>query len=149
MKAEKLLKVLENLDWGSYIELSDEIIKINKLDIDGELAVGPRIYSYYLGLLTMAKDNSARANLELDQLRAGVRKALVTERKDSGDKITDKIIDAMVDANPEVAKLSRHVNSVIQKENLMKNLVDSLKQRHECLVQLSANNRSETRLTSN
>jgi hypothetical protein len=142
-KSLHLLEALDDLTWENYVDIADEITKFSKHEIDDEITRQSSIYSYYQGLLSVAKKRLDDANLELTKYVAQTRK----ERKStSSTKQTAKDLDDFVESSEEFSTLASCVNDASFKYTLLKGLVSSLDHKKDMLVQLSSNRRSETNL---
>ena len=54
-RADNLLNAYSILDWNVYVQLCDELIKIDREDLEAELTKQAYRYSHYNGLLALAK----------------------------------------------------------------------------------------------
>jgi hypothetical protein len=142
-KAQNLLEALEDLTWENYVDIADSVTQYDKHEIDTEMARQASIYSYYQGLLSVAKNRLDEANLTLTKFCAVARK----EKKNaSTTKQTAKDLDDFVMSEPEFALYTKKVNDAQFKYTLLKGLVSSLEHKKDMLVQLSSNRRAETNL---
>lgn len=142
-KAQSLLEALEDLTWENYVDIADGITQYDKHAIDDEMTRQASIYSYYQGLLSIAKKKLDDANLELTTFTAQTRK----ERKEtSSAKQTAKDLDDFVESSEEFRLYNGKVNEAQFKYTLLKGLVSSLEHKKDMLVQLSSNRRAETNL---
>ena len=142
-KAQSLLEALEDLTWENYVDIADGITQYDKHAIDDEMTRQASIYSYYQGLLSIAKKKLDDANLELTKFTAQTRK----ERKEtSASKQTAKDLDDFVESSEEYYLHTKRVNDAQFKYTLLKGLVSSLEHKKDMLVQLSSNRRAETNL---
>ena len=142
-KAQNLLEALEDLTWENYVDIADSVTQYDKHEIDTEMARQASIYSYYQGLLSVAKNRLDEANLTLTKYSAIARK----EKKNSSTtKQTAKDLDDFVMSEPEFALYTKKVNDAQFKYTLLKGLVSSLEHKKDMLVQLSSNRRAETNL---
>ena len=73
-KAQSLIEALEDLTWENYVDVADAVTQFDKHEIDTELARQASVYSYYQGLLSVAKNRLDQANLELTKFTAQIRK---------------------------------------------------------------------------
>tara|TARA_Y100000310_G_scaffold330440_1_gene402062 strand:- start:938 stop:1387 length:450 start_codon:yes stop_codon:yes gene_type:complete len=147
-KAETLLVAFQDLNWENYIEISDAIVEFDKSNVEGELITQASIYSYYQGLLTVAKREYDKAQLDLAQFVATSRKDEQDACLRSGKKTTEKSLEAYVVALPQYKEKTSITIELSYKLGLLKGLVDALQQKKDMLIQLSANARAETKLYS-
>ena len=143
---ETLLNTLEDLTWGSYIEISQAIAFIDETNINSELAESATRYTYWSGLLAMAKKNLDDAKLKFDQHVAIIGEETRAYLSEKSVKVTDKKVTAVVESKPLYRAAREAVIEAEFKYNLMRNLTEALKHRKDMLIQLSANSRKETDL---
>ena len=144
--AETLLNTLEDLTWRSYIEISQAISFVDETKINSELAESATRYTYWSGLLAMAKKNLDDAKLKFDQHVAIISEETRADLAEKSGKVTDKKVMAVVESNPLYGAARESVIEAELKYNLMRNLTEALKHRKDMLIQLSANSRKETDL---
>jgi predicted nucleotide-binding protein len=142
-KAQNLLEALDDLTWENYVDIADEVTHFNKHAIDDELARQASVYSYYQGLLSIAKKKLDEANLDLTKYTAQTRK---DKKMSTVAKQTAKDLDDFVESSSEFIAYSKKVNDAYFKYTLLKGLVSSLEHKKDMLVQLSSNRRAETNL---
>ena len=142
-KATDLLEALEDITWENYVDIADGVTQFNKHEIDDELARQASIYSYYQGLLSIAKKRLDDSNLDLTKFTAQTRK---DQKAATTAKQTAKDLDDFVESSPEFAVYTSKVNDASFKYTLLKGLVSSLEHKKDMLVQLSSNRRAETNL---
>ena len=143
---ETLLNTLEDLTWRSYIKISQAISFIDETKLNSELAESATRYTYWSGLLAMAKKNLDDAKLKFDQHVAIMSEETRADLPSKGVKTTDKKVMAVVESSPLYRAARESVIEAELKYNLMRNLTESLKHRKDMLVQMSANSRKETDL---
>ena len=142
-KAQSLLESFEDLTWENYVDIADGITAYDKHAIDDEMTRQASIYSYYQGLLSIAKKALDDSNLDLTKFTAQTRKE---KKASSVAKQTAKDLDDFVESTPEYAVYTEKVNEASFKYTLLKGLVSSLDHKKDMLVQLSSNRRAETNL---
>ena len=143
---ETLLNTLEDLNWRSYVEISQAISFIDETKINSELAESATRYTYWSGLLAMAKKNLDDAKLKFDQHVAIISEETRADLAEKSGKVTDKKVTAVVESKPLYGAARESVIEAELKYNLMRNLTEALKHRKDMLIQLSANSRKETDL---
>ena len=143
---ETLLNTLEDLNWRSYVEISQAISFIDETKINSELAESATRYTYWSGLLAMAKKNLDDAKLKFDQHVAIMSEEARADLPAKAIKVTDKKVMAVVESKPLYGAARESVIEAELKYNLMRNLTEALKHRKDMLIQLSANSRKETDL---
>lgn len=139
---------LESLDLEKYIEIVEELSKINREDIEDELTQFSAYFSYYYGLQVKAKRNLDKAVFALDNYRSGVKTDIrkTTTRLDSGSKLTVEALNDMVNSKDDVKDLNSEVSRNEEIYGLMKGICLTLEHKKDMLVQLSANKRQEIKL---
>ena len=143
-KAQSLLEAFDDLTWENYVEIADGVTQFDKHEIDTEMSRQASIYSYYQGLLSIAKRKLDDANLALTKYTAQTRK----EHKSYSfpKKLTAKDLDDFVESSSDFSLYTETVNDAHFKYTLLKGLVSSLDHKKDMLVQLSSNRRAETNL---
>jgi|TARA_R110000744_G_scaffold245359_1_gene362081 hypothetical protein len=142
-KAHDLLEALEDLTWENYVDIADAATQYDKHEIDNEMAKQASVYSYYQGLLSVAKKRLDDANLNLTKYTAQARKE---QKVSTSAKQTAKDLDDFVESSPDFVVYTLEVNEASFKYTLLKGLVSSLEHKKDMLVQLSSNRRAETNL---
>ena len=142
-KSQSLLEALNDLSWENYVDLADAVTQFDKYEIDEEMARQSSVYSYYQGLLSIAKNKLDEAQLKLTTYMATTRK---DKKASTPIKQTAKDLDDLVESSLEFAAYTEKVNSASLKYTLLKGLVSSLDHKKDMLVQLSSNRRAETNL---
>jgi hypothetical protein len=96
--------------------------------------------------MAYAKKELDRANLIHETREAELREERREEMKQSGQKTTDRALDAYLKTQPELQTLQRGIVAKAHKFNLCKNIVSSLDHQKDIIIQLSANKRAEAKL---
>tara|TARA_R110000782_G_scaffold102791_5_gene190188 strand:+ start:22116 stop:22556 length:441 start_codon:yes stop_codon:yes gene_type:complete len=142
-KATSLLEALDELTWDNYVEVADAVTQFSIHRLDDAMKDQASIYSYYQGLLSLAKNRLDDTKLELTKFSATHRKRA---KQNSSTKITAKDLDDLVESSDEFMDYNTQVNNAEFKYTLLKGLVASLEQKKDMMVQLSSNRRAETNL---
>ncbi len=142
-KATDLLEALEDLTWENYVDIADAATQFDKHEIDTEMTKQASVYSYYQGLLSVAKKRLDDANLTLTKYTATSRK---DQKSSTTAKQTAKDLDDFVESTDEFRVYTERVNEASFKYTLLKGLVSALEHKKDMLVQLSSNRRAETNL---
>jgi len=96
--------------------------------------------------MVIVKQRVDALEIKIEQKSAQVRLAAV----DSSDKkVTDKNLEAIVSADPEIFALKQDYNNLTTRYSLLKSLVTALDHKKDMLIQLSSNQRAETKLYNN
>lgn len=143
MKSELLISVADKLDMDLYIQLCDHLTKIDKHQVDHEMERQAAIYSHYAGVMVIVKQKVDSLEIQIEQKSAQVRLAAV---EGADKKITDKNLEAIVSADPEIFALKQDYNNLTTRYSLLKSLVTALDHKKDMLIQLSSNQRAETKL---
>lgn len=142
-RATDLLLAYENLDWGLYIELSDDLTSINPITIDDELSKQATVFSYYAGLFEYAKKECEVLEIELTQCQADARIQGQERCEATGVRPTVAVLDSYVNSDESCTKITLSLAEAKYKLGLLKSLMQSLSHKKDCLVQISANQRTE------
>lgn len=146
MKHSLLLEFYNSIQIDSYFNLVEELTNINKNDIDGELIRQSSIYSYYAGLLSKAKFDLDKDTYSLEAKSSELRKSEFLRCKSTGEKATDKYLDSYVFSHPDYISVTDKLALSSYRYNLLKSLITALDHKRDCLIQLSSNQRAETKL---
>lgn len=136
---------IQDLDWDKYQQMTGVLTRINRADLDSEMEELPAIYSYYHGLMIRSKSLYDEATNALEETAAEIRH----EQRKSGVKITAIAGEDLVKCHPDVKDLNTLLTQRKEVYSLLKSLCDALNIKKDMLVQLSANQRQETKLYSN
>ena len=92
-QAEELYAIYKDLDWEVYVDLSNQLTNIDKESLAVELAQHATQYSYYKGLLAIAKDAYDVKKMEYEQDRACRGQSKRQEAALGKKKLTDKALE--------------------------------------------------------
>jgi hypothetical protein len=140
-------QIINELDMDTYNEICQSITRIDRSNMDVELSRHASHYSYYSAMQDLCKKKVDDKNLELTMYMAQTRKERKSESAVLG-KPTAKDLDDHVLSQAEYGRICREVNDLTLKYNMLKSLVQSLGQKKDLLVQLSANMRAEKNIYS-
>tara|TARA_R110002020_G_scaffold400856_1_gene611161 strand:+ start:1990 stop:2436 length:447 start_codon:yes stop_codon:yes gene_type:complete len=141
-------EIVDNLDMATYNEICDNITKIDRTNMDVELSRHASHYSYYSAMQDLCKKRLDDKNLDLTMYMARTRKEKTEEGRTLTKKPTAKDLDDYVLSQQEYGAICREVNELTLKYNMLRSLVQSLGQKKDLLVQLSANMRAEKNIYS-
>ena len=141
-------EVVDNLDMETYNEICQNITRIDRSNMDVELSRHASHYSYYSAMQDLCKRRLDDGNLELTMYMARTRKLRTEECFGFAKKPTAKDLDDFVLSQDEYRQLSLEINELTLKHNMLRSLVQSLGQKKDLLVQLSANMRAEKNIYS-
>ena len=141
-------RVINDLDMETYNEICQRITRIDRSNMDDELSRHASHYSYYSAMQDLGKCRLDDANLELTIYTAQTRKLRTEESTGFAKKPTAKDLDDYVLSQDGYRRLATKVNELTLKYNMLRSLVQSLGQKKDLLVQLSANMRAEKNIYS-
>ena len=139
----ELIESLEDFTWENYKDISDALVSFNDYEVENEMFRQASIYSYYYGLMCMAKKMVNERSLQLTRYQSQLRKAAKFE---SSTKLTAKDLDDLVLSEDQYQARQTLLDEAIFKYELLKGLVRALEQKKDMLQQVSANKREETKL---
>jgi len=139
----ELIESLEDFTWENYKDISDALVTFNEYEVENEMFRQASIYSYYYGLMGMAKKMVSERNLALTRFMSQLRKEA---KASSSVKLTAKDLDDLVFADEQYFQRQTSVDDATFKYELLKGLVRALEQKKDMLQQSSANKREETKL---
>jgi len=141
-------QIINDLDMDTYNEICQNITRIDRSNMDVELSHHASHYSYYSAMQDLCKKKVDDKNLELTMYMARTRKERTEEGKSLAKKPTAKDLDDYVLSQEGYGRICREVNELTLKYNMLRSLVQSLGQKKDLLVQLSANMRAEKNIYS-
>ena len=141
-------RVINDLDMETYNEICQNITRIDRSNMDVELSRHASHYSYYSAMQDLCKRKLDDGNLDLTMYMAQTRKLRTEECVGFAKKPTAKDLDDYVISQDEYRRLALRVNELTLKYNMLRSLVQSLGQKKDLLVQLSANMRAEKNIYS-
>ena len=139
----ELIESLEDFTWENYKDISDALVQFNEYEVETEMFRQASIYSYYYGLMGMAKKMVSERSLELTRFMSRLRKEA---KATSSVKLTAKDLDDLVFADDQYYARQTALDDATFKYELLKGLVRALEQKKDMLQQVSANKREETKL---
>jgi hypothetical protein len=140
-----LIEAYEVFTWENFTFIGKQLSKVDKDNLSGELMGHPAVFQQCMALLALSKKELDEANHELTYLGSFLRKE---SKENTKIKLTAKDLDDIVFTDSEYREMERKVTEATHKYLMVKGLVTSLEHKKDILVQLSANNRSETKLYS-
>jgi len=139
----ELIESLEDFTWENYKDISDALVQFNEYEVENEMMRQASVYSYYYGLMGMAKKMVNERSLQLTRFMSKLRKEA---KSSSSVKLTAKDLDDLVFADDQYHARQTALDDATFKYELLKGLVRALEQKKDMLQQVSANKREETKL---
>jgi len=140
---QELIESLEDFTWENYKDISDALVSFNDYEVENEMFRQASIYSYYYGLMSMAKKRMNEKILNVTHFASDLRK---TKKAESSVKLTAKDLDDIVFSDETYSALQNSADDALFKYEMLKGLVRALEQKKDMLQQVSANKREETKL---
>ena len=140
---QELIETLDDFTWENYKDISDALVSFTDHGVEDEMFRQASIYSYYYGLMSMAKRRMNECSLNVTHFASDLRKST---KEESGIKLTAKDLDDTVMSNATYSALQNSVDDATFKYEMLKGLVRALEQKKDMLQQVSANKREETKL---
>lgn len=138
-----LTEALEDFTWDNYKDISDGVVRFDENTVDSEMTRQASMYSYYHGLMSLAKKSINDQQTALGRFAGELRK---TVKDSTTAKMTAKDLDDAVFSSPEYFERTNKLNEMNFKFELLKGLVRALEQKKDMMQQVSANRREETKL---
>lgn len=145
INAGELLKIFQALDWDNYVELCNKLVSIDKDNLNDELVNHSKLFSYFNGMVALAKRSLDIADNNLETFSATKKKEVLST---TSVKMSKDALENEVQASKEYQDLREKRSEAEKKYLLIKSLVQSLDHKSSMIVQLSANQRAETNLIS-
>ena len=140
---QELIETLDDFTWENYKDISDALVSFSDHAVEDEMFRQASIYSYYYGLMSVAKKTVNQRSLQLTRYTAQLRK---TAKLESSTKLTAKDLDDLVLSEDQYLARQTLVDEATFKYEMIKGLVRALEQKKDMLQQVSANKREETKL---
>jgi hypothetical protein len=140
---QELIESLEDFTWENYKDISDTLVQFTEYEVENEMFRQASIYSYYHGLMSMAKRMVNERSLQLTRFCSQLRKET---KQNSSVKLTAKDLDDHMYSDSQYGEKQAALDEATFKYELLKGLVKSLEQKKDMLQQVSANKREETKL---
>tara|TARA_R100000789_G_C2938170_1_gene131241 strand:+ start:145 stop:582 length:438 start_codon:yes stop_codon:yes gene_type:complete len=142
---DELNELLENFTWNNYKDISDALSCFDDGMIDEEMMRQATLYSYYYGLMSVAKRQMNNESTALTHFASQLRKE-AKNHTPGIKKLTAKDLDDLVFGDEDYRAKDIKLNDATFKYELLKGLVRSLEQKKDMLQQVSANKREEIKL---
>lgn len=110
-------------------------IKLNKYLLDAEIEKQPYTYLYFAELLIEAKKTVNELKLLLKQTRAGAE-LQIRKNPPENVKITESVVSAYVDVDPEVGKVEKNLNEAYYQTEQLEAIVEAFKQKKSMINDL-------------
>jgi len=127
-------------------EIADLSKKLLELDLDNVyIHLKDQSYVFFYFSMAMAKLNKDYEDLlvDLNKIKFETRQK---EEETKQKKLTEKYLEAFVDAHPDIIRQQKKVNEYNCQLEIFRGLVKSLEQRRDMVVQMSSNKRAEIKL---
>lgn len=145
-KWKELLSVYLDLDFETYITIVDDIMPVDRTNLDDELENHARLYSYYSGLYEHSKKELEQESNNLIYKQGQIKQDITNSY--TGKRLTTLVMDTQMESNEELAVLKNDLEEKKGKLGLLKALVAGFAAKKDMLVQLSANSRAEKNIYS-
>jgi len=126
----------------NFYEVITQDLMIIGSNVEKELEDLPVQYSYYQGILVLAKRLLDEASRKLEQYKAGVR----NQKREEGVKLTAAAGEDLVNSLPGAVELHNKVLDCQETYGYAKGICNAFEVKRDMLVQLSVNNRQEARI---
>jgi len=142
MRANDLLKALEDLDWELYVALADSLLKIDMAYLDNEILGHSTMYAYYAGLSEQANMEKKKCENKMESYEAELKNSA----RNTLSKTTVAAIQDYVSTDIPLQDMKKDLEEKTYKCGLLKSLITSMQHRKDLIIQLSSNRRAETRM---
>ena len=138
-----LTQTLEDFSWENYKDISNALLKFDENTVESEMTRQAAIYSYYHGLMSLAKKQVGEMQADMTRFASELRK---NTKSTTSSKMTAKDLEDQVLSHPDYFARMTEVNEMNFRFELLRGLVRSLEQKKDMLQQVSANRREEAKL---
>ena len=140
------IKDIYNNIEDSYYSIIKKYVAVDEHNFQDAMSKHPSTFAFFAGVMAYAKKELEKANFLFETREAEVREEKRESLRQSGQKATDRALDAYLKCVPELQTLQKGITNKSHKYNLCKNIVSSLDHQKDIIIQLSANKRAEAKL---
>ena len=135
-RADGLLEVYTDLDFHTYIALSDEICRITRKDLETDMVNHARVFSYYAALLEEARKDVEIHENKLEQRIVDAKMDATEALKSEGVRATVAAVESLAMSNADVREAQDALSNLKYKMGLLRSLTSALSHKKDMLVQL-------------
>tara|TARA_R110002051_G_scaffold221410_1_gene285027 strand:- start:12128 stop:12574 length:447 start_codon:yes stop_codon:yes gene_type:complete len=133
-------------DWDNFPAIAEALVRVDKHSLTSEMLQLPAQYAYYHTLMVKAQARSDSAEGSLDKYRATKSKECQDVLASSGKKATAKDMENYVNSSATYREKYEDFIKIKEKYLTLKGLVQAVGIKRDMLIQLSSNERAETKL---
>ena len=133
-------------EWENFPAIAEALVRVDKHSLASEMFQLPAQYAYYHTLMVKAQARADTAEGDLDKYRASKSKECQDVMSSSGKKATAKDMENYVNSSDMYRDKYNNLVKVKEKYLTLKGLVQAVGIKRDMLIQLSSNERAETKL---
>ena len=141
-----ILRAYEDFTWENFTLIGKELSKIDRENLNGELAQHPVLFQQYVSLVALSKRQLDELTADLNLIASRLGEAY--RSRNYPNKITAQQLNELVGKDDEYVEAVAKVTEATHKYLMVKGMVSAMEHKKDCLIQLSSNSRQETRLYS-
>jgi hypothetical protein len=141
--ADDLLAIYIDLDLNLFLSLQEDLLKVNKENVEDQLAEVGSLYATYFALCEVAKKEHSTALMEYDNWEANSKKEYTQKIVDDGLRPTANAVDAYVVASKEYQVFQNKIINTDTKWGYLRGLVRAMEKRHDALIQICSLKKKE------
>jgi hypothetical protein len=133
-------------EWENFPTIAEALVRVDKHNLTTEMLQLPAQYAYYHTLMVKAQARSDSAEGNLDKYRASKSKECQDFMASNGKKATAKDMENYVNSSTTHSEKVNEYIKIKEKYLTLKGLVQAVGIKRDMLIQLSSNERAETKL---
>lgn len=133
-------------EWENFPTIARALVQVDKHNLSDEMMKLPSQYAYYHTLMIKAQTRANASEAEVEKYKANKSKECQEVQASSGKKATAKDMENYVNSSTEYLTRCRDYRQLQEKYLTLKGLVQAVGIKRDMLIQLSSNERAETKL---
>ena len=133
-------------EWDNFPTIARALVQVDKHNLSKEMMELPAQYAYYHTLMIKAQARSSASEAEVEKYKANKSKECQEYMASSGKKATGKDMENYVNSSTEYLNKCNTHRQLQEKYLTLKGLVQAVGIKRDMLIQLSSNERAETKL---
>lgn len=133
-------------EWKNFPSIARALVEVDKNNLSHEMVNLPSQYAYYHTLMVKAQIRANSAEAEVEKYKANKSKECQEVLASNGKKATAKDMENYVNSSAEYLNRCNDYRKLQEKYLTLKGLVQAVGIKRDMLIQLSSNERAETKL---
>tara|TARA_R110002020_G_scaffold276062_3_gene491319 strand:+ start:482 stop:922 length:441 start_codon:yes stop_codon:yes gene_type:complete len=143
---DALDNIIDDFNWDSFRDISNEISKINEHALMEDLIKIPSIYTQWHQLQARARRKYEDKNRQLARLSAELGRECQAINLSKGKKATAKDMEYFIASNDDYNIVAKESSELREIYEMVRAVVQAVSFKKDVLIQININNREETKL---